>query len=224
MGTRACAMCTAPTTIILSGGLKTWMKSRRPCQSRVELRSSRIASSTRARASSSSAKPPATLPRVTRAWAPEARSVASAVGSFSARASRRALRIARSISLDPLDEDLDLAAASEPDLPGLLVADAEIEQARLAVLDRGDGLAHDRTLDAATRDRALHDALRVDHELAADGAGRGAPGADDGRERDPAALRAPTLGEREDVLLVIAHSAFPPGVILRDAACSGSSG
>ena len=36
-------------------------------------------------------------------------------------------------SVHLLDEDLDLAAAGEADIPGLLVGDAEIEQPRLAV-------------------------------------------------------------------------------------------
>ena len=66
-----------------------------------------------------------------------------------------------------LDEDLDLAAAGEPDLPGLLVADPEIEEARLAVLDRRLCFLDDDTLDTAARDRADKRAVIGDRELGA---------------------------------------------------------
>src|SRR5256885_17019668 len=75
-----------------------------------------------------------------------------------------------------LHEHLDLAAAGEADVPGLLVGDAEIEQLRLAA---GDGLLRlldHRTLDAAAGDRADEFAAVIDRELAADGAGAPAPG------------------------------------------------
>src|SRR5882724_11879323 len=79
-------------------------------------------------------------------------------------------------SLQLLDIDLQLAAAGQPDLPGLFVGDAEIEQARLAV---GNGLLRlldDGALDAAARHRADHGAVAVDGEMAADRSGRRAPG------------------------------------------------
>src|SRR5436305_15054180 len=94
-------------------------------------------------------------------------------------------------SFDALDKDLDLAAAGEADFPGLLVGDAEIEEARLAVADRLQGLGDDRALDAAARDRADKGAVAVDGELGAQRAGRGAPSIDNRRERDAFARFAP---------------------------------
>src|SRR5690242_5854998 len=63
-----------------------------------------------------------------------------------ARARRRSPHRENGPSFDTLDKDLDLAAASQSDLPGLLVGDPEIEEARLAVADRVERLADDRTL------------------------------------------------------------------------------
>src|SRR6516164_9211782 len=110
-------------------------------------------------------------------------------------------------SVDPLDVDLDLAAAGEPYVPSLLVSDAEIEEARLAIGDRGKRLLDDRALDAAARDGADEVAGIVDRELRADRAGRGAPGGDDGRKRHALAGALPRLGLLQDLGAVIHVSA-----------------
>src|SRR3954454_9296259 len=79
---------------------------------------------------------------------------------------RAASRRARaSSSVHTLEEDLQLAAAGKADFPGLLVGDAEIEQARLAVRDHLLRLLDDGALDAAARDRAQHASVGIDHEL-----------------------------------------------------------
>src|SRR5580700_10055193 len=88
------------------------------------------------------------------------------VASVTARRLARALWSAARVfacmgSVHLLDEHLDLAAAGEADVPGLLVGDAEIEQPRLAVLDRGQRLLDDRALDAAARHRAHHGAAVI---------------------------------------------------------------
>src|SRR5204863_8775256 len=98
------------------------------------------------------------------------------------RAPPAARRESRSSSVHFLDEDLDLAAAGQADVPGLLVGDAEAEQSRRAVLDRIDRFLDHRALDAAPRDRALQGAAVVDAELAADRPRPGAPGGDHGRD------------------------------------------
>src|SRR5947199_10336997 len=98
-----------------------------------------------------------------------------------ARARRRSQHRESGPSFDALDKDLDLAAAGQPDLPGLLVADPEIEEARLAVADRFQRLGHDRAFDAAARDRADKGAIAIDRELGAERPGRRAPGPDDRR-------------------------------------------
>src|SRR5882757_7852165 len=85
------------------------------------------------------------------------------------------------ISVHLFDEDLDLAAAGEAHVPGLLVSDAEIQEPRLAVGDGGQRLLHDGALDAAAGHRTDHGAGVVDAELAADRARRGPPGGDHGR-------------------------------------------
>src|SRR6185369_11713664 len=112
---------------------------------------------------------------------------------------RRALPgAARGASVDPLDEDLHLAAASEPDLPGLLVGDAEIEEARLAVGDGIERLAHHRALNATARHRADEVAGIVDGKLRADRAGRGAPGRYHRRQREALAGALPGIGLLQD--------------------------
>src|SRR3546814_17618932 len=89
---------------------------------------------------------------------------------------------------------MDLAAEGEADGPGLLVADAGVEQLRLAGRDDVDRFEDDRTFDAAAGDGALEGAGLVDDELAADGAGRRAPGGDDCGERHTLAGAAPRGG------------------------------
>src|SRR5258707_784878 len=103
------------------------------------------------------------------------------------RSSFSVLRMSRRKGLlHLLDEHLDLAAAGQPDLPGGLVGDAELQGPRLAALDHVDGFGHHRALDAAARHRAQKVALVVDHQIRADRPGRRAPGLDHGRDPDAA--------------------------------------
>src|SRR5690606_9559276 len=109
-------------------------------------------------------------------------------------------------SVDRLDVDLELAAAGEADLPGLLVGHAVVEQ-----LGRGAGHDLERlldhgALDAAARDRADHLAGIVDAELAADRSRRRSPGADHGRHRDPVTGVLPRSQLLQD-LVVFVHRA-----------------
>src|SRR5260221_14796415 len=97
------------------------------------------------------------------------RRVASATARRWLRASWSAARVLICMgSVHLLDEHLDLAAAGEADIPGLLVGDAEIEQPRLAVLDGVERFLDHGAFDAAARHRADHGAAVIDAELAAD--------------------------------------------------------
>src|SRR6516165_10202227 len=87
-------------------------------------------------------------------------------------------------SVHLLDEHLDLAAAGEADIPGLLVGDTEIEQPRLAVLDGVERFLDHGAFDAAARYRAHHGAAVVDAELAANRTGRRTPSGDHGGDGD----------------------------------------
>src|SRR5271165_3349043 len=110
-------------------------------------------------------------------------------------------------SFDALDKDLDLAAAGEPDLPRLVVGDAEIEEARLAVADHVEPLGDNRAFDTAARYRADKRAGIGDCQLGADQPRRGAPGADYRRQRDTRAGFPPAPRLIED-LGRIAHAAL----------------
>src|SRR6202022_3905470 len=114
-----------------------------------------------------------------------------------------------------------LAAAGEADLPGLVIGDAEIQEARLAVADHFQRLGYDRPFDAAARDRADHGTLVVDRELGADRPGRGTPGGDNCRQRHTRARLAPTRRLIEDFRR-IAHAALSIFVI--PAAKAGTQG
>src|SRR5262249_27090105 len=111
------------------------------------------------------------------------------------------------LSFDALDENLDLAAAGEPDFPGLVVADPEIEEPRLAVSDHFERLIDHRTFDAAARDRADHRAFVVNRELGADRARRGTPGGDDRRQCHARSRLAPPRRLLKD-FRGIAHAAL----------------
>ena len=195
MRARGSAMCTAPTTTRRGAGWKGCTKitpsaaSRRIAWSRAS--ASRMAAITSAPSGSS----PSLDAAVTRRCAPLPRCVASATGVFAARAASSRSSVSARNSVDPLDEDLDPAAAGEPDLPGVLVADAELEQTRTAVRDRLQRFLDHRALDAAAGDRADEAAVGVDRELTADGARRRAPRSRR-RSRAPRACRRGASGRR----------------------------
>src|SRR3546814_4960872 len=127
-------------------------------------------------------------------------SVTTATERLAARASRTASRMA--VFMSRARHRPGPCPAGEADVTGLFVADAEVEQLRLAGLDDVDRFEDDRTFDAAAGDGALEGAGLVDDELAADGAGRRAPGGDDGGERHTLAGAAPRGGLLQDLVLL----------------------
>src|SRR5262249_45702432 len=118
-------------------------------------------------------------------------------------------------SFDALDKDLDLTAAGEADLPGLFIADPEIEQPRAPVLDRLQRLFDDRAFDTAARHRADKVAAVRHRQLGAGRARRRAPGFDHGRQGDALAGVTPRRRLFEDFHR-IAHAAWAP--LVRNAA------
>ena len=103
-----------------------------------------------------------------------------------------------SISVDRLDEDLDRAAAGQPDVPGHLVGDAVADQLRLAGAQHLLRLLEDGGLDAAAADRAGEIAGVGDGHRRADRARRGAFDLDDGGDRDllPGGAPGVDLGQK----------------------------
>ena len=83
-----------------------------------------------------------------------------------------------------LHPDGDPATARQPHVPGAVVADAVMQQARLAVFQRRQRLLDDRALDAAAADRADHRHLRRDRHLRADATRRRPPGRHHRRQGD----------------------------------------
>src|SRR3954468_17149134 len=68
-------------------------------------------------------------------------------------------------SIHLLDEHPDRAAAGQPDFPGRLVGNAELDRLRLAARDHIERLGHHRALDAAARDAPKKVAFIVDHQI-----------------------------------------------------------
>ena len=101
--------------------------------------------------------------------------------------------------VEPVDEDVDGAAAGEADLERLLVGDPVGLQPGLAAREHLARLAVDGGLDAAAGHRADHVAPVRDRQRGA-GIARGrALRVDHGRDRDRRAVRGPALERREDV-------------------------
>src|SRR5439155_19450453 len=78
-----------------------------------------------------------------------------------------------------LDEDVDLAAAGQPDRPGLLVRDPVREEPRAPALEHLAGVFVHVRLDTPARDRSRQLAALRDPELRADWPRRRTPGRDD---------------------------------------------
>jgi hypothetical protein len=91
----------------------------------------------------------------------------------------------------PLDEDLDLASAGQPYLPGRLVGDAELERLRLTVGHDLFGLGDHLAFHATARDGALEAAICADHQLPTNADRGRPPRTDDGGKRDAAILVEP---------------------------------
>src|SRR5690606_27896045 len=96
-------------------------------------------------------------------------------------------------SFDAFHVHLHLAAARQADVPGLFVADAELEQLRLAVGNHAHRFRDDGALDAAPRDRADEAAALFDRKMAALGARRRTPGTNHRRQRNALAGGTPSL-------------------------------
>jgi hypothetical protein len=108
--------------------------------------------------------------------------------------------------IEAVDEDVHGAAAREPDLEGLLVGDPVGLEPRLAPGKHLPGLAVDRRLDAAARDRAGHVAGLRDREDGAGIARSRALRGDHGRDRDGRAAGGPAL----ECLQNVSHDALDP--------------
>src|SRR3954452_22900249 len=78
-------------------------------------------------------------------------------------------------SIHLFDEHPDRAAAGEPDLPGGLVGNAELDGLRLAARYHIERFGDDRALDAAARHTPEEVAFLVDHQIGADRPRRRAP-------------------------------------------------
>src|SRR6266852_5247536 len=103
-------------------------------------------------------------------------------------------------SFEGLDEDVDLAAAREPDGEGVLVGDPVGDELRLARLEHAPGALVDVGLDAAARDRAGQLAALRHGQLGADRPRRGAPGRHHGRNRHLLAALPPAGDVGQDLL------------------------
>ena len=100
---------------------------------------------------------------------------------------------------------LHAAAAGQSDFPGLLVADTELQQAWLTVADGRQRFLDHRAFDAATGDRAGEFTGFIDGQMAADGAGRRAPGGDDGGQGDALVGVPPPLTLLKDAIEFRCH-------------------
>ena len=83
---------------------------------------------------------------------------------------------------DRFDEDVDDAAAGEPDREGVVVADSVALEPRRAVPHNVGGQFVDRALDAAARHRPAHRAVRRHHHRRSGRPRGGAEGAHDGAD------------------------------------------
>ena len=99
-----------------------------------------------------------------------------------------------------LDEDVDLPAAGQADLPRLVVGDPVGKKPRLAGREHLLSLDGDVALDAAAGDRAEELALFGDDQLRGDRPRGGAAGRDHRRKRNPVAASEPAPGLLKDVV------------------------
>ena len=102
-------------------------------------------------------------------------------------------------SVDPLEKDVDLAAARQADAPGEIVLDAVREELRLAAREHLLGVLEDVALDAAAGDRAAHLPRLGDREAGADRTRRRAARRDDGGDDDLLAVLLPAVDLGKDL-------------------------
>ena len=86
------------------------------------------------------------------------------------------------LAFEPLNENVDLAAAGQADAPGLVISDPVGQKPRLATGDDLFGLLGDVALDATAGNRAVQPARLEDDELRTYRSRSGTTSGDDGRE------------------------------------------
>src|SRR6202166_2824475 len=199
----------APKMYISGFGAKVWIKMRASRPMGIgspfspNVRSAVSPSAKRARASASTVAFKPLEPRSPKAprsstitSVPVATSssvVASAtVWSLCSAAASRSKIVTR-LPIETLDENVNRAAAGQPVLDGLCVADSVRDQARASAGDRVLRLFVDRRFDAAAADRAGDFAAFVDGHRRAGIARRRFFDSDDRRERDTLAAAAPAF-------------------------------
>src|SRR5437762_2763019 len=119
----------------------------------------------------------------------------------------RRFRIGKLV-LDALDEDVDLAAARQPDFPRVLVGDPVRDEPRPAARQDLCGLGGDVALDAPAGDRPRQLAALRNRQLRPERARRRPARRNDGRERDGLPFRPPAF----DRIKHVAHEAQPSGL------------
>src|SRR6185369_4346228 len=131
-----------------------------------------------------------------------------------------------------LGQDVDRAAAGQPDVPGRLVADPVANHAGVARLARAPDLFRRGALDAAAADRAKHPAVLRDEEDGAFGPRRRAERPDDDGPPDRQALGPPRVVRLEELAhrsaqvrrwAAAGSAAFPSGWAGRSAAGAPST-
>src|SRR5712692_2809743 len=98
-----------------------------------------------------------------------------------------------------LDQDVDLAAAGEPDSPGQVVANAIVKKLRRGSLQDGLSLLEDFTFQAAATDRTGNLATGADRHPGARRPRRTTPRADHRGQSNPIARREPGPDVSENV-------------------------
>jgi hypothetical protein len=105
-----------------------------------------------------------------------------------------------------LHPHVDLATARQPDVPGLVIGDAELQQTRWLAGQHPLGHLDDGALHAAAGHRPRDLAGLADRHLRARRARRRAAHGDHGRQRDPLALALPALEFSKDLLHISSNS------------------
>ena len=147
-----------------------------------------------------------TIRRPTRSPAPLI-SVATATGRPAATSRGDVAELRKAVPADRLDEDVDDAAAGQPDRERVVVADAVALQDAAPVRSRGLGQLVHRALDAAAGHAAHRAAVRADRHRRAGLAGGRAPGADHRGRRPTVSPAAPPV---LDVGHHVTHRRSPP--------------
>src|SRR4051794_30228187 len=121
--------------------------------------------------------------------------------SYSGACSGKGSAMGAGLPVEGLDEEVDGAAAGEPDGERLVVGVAELHEARRAfTLEDGERLAHHRPFDAAAAHRSGDFAVVAHRHRRAGVAWAGALDVDNPRHRHPVAPCPPPFDVIQDVL------------------------